>query len=80
MTTTPRKVCLVEYPASQSYTVQSIRAAFSAQLANWKVITSRAELGPGEEVDCEWSDYDEIHWDAAASGKTLVNSYAIRKA
>lgn len=75
-----QKICLVEYPASQSYTVASIRAAFAAQLADWRLITSRAELGPGEEVSCEWSDYDEIDWDGAASGMVLVNSYAIRKA
>jgi len=80
MSTSGRKICLVEYPASQSYTVASIRAAFAAQLADWTVLTSRAELGEGDVVTCEWSDYDEIDWDAAASGKVLVNSYAIRKA
>ena len=78
--TAHQKICLVEYPASQSYTVASIRAAFAAQLPNWKLVTLRAELGEGEVVSCEWSDYDEIDWDAAALGKVLVNSYAIRKA
>lgn len=74
------RICLVEYPASQGYTTSSIASAFASELPSWRVLTNRAQLSDGETVSVEWSDYDNLDWDAASSGQVLVNSYAIRKA
>ncbi|GAA6047142.1 hypothetical protein JCM3770_006921 [Rhodotorula araucariae] len=80
MAGTPRKqrTALVQYPGSQAYVVDSLRTAFQRQLASWRVLTEPAS--DGEKPDLQWSDYDELDWDLAMDGATLLNSFAIRKA
>lgn len=75
----PRKrTALVQYPASQAYVVDSLRTAFARQLPDWTVVHSPA--ADGTKPDLQWSDYDELDWDIAIDDRTLLNSYAIRKA
>ncbi|GAA6058550.1 hypothetical protein JCM10212_006989 [Sporobolomyces blumeae] len=75
----PRTV-LVQYPESQSYVVESLRTAFAQHPRPYSLVTDPADLEPGEKPDVQWSDYDELDWDLAMDDRTLLNSYAIRKA
>lgn len=72
-----QRVALVQYPAHQQYVVDSLRLAFQG-VEGWNLTTTRSELQHGQVPDLQWSDYDEIDWDALQNG-TLVNSYVIRK-
>ncbi|GAA5865512.1 hypothetical protein JCM8547_001272 [Rhodosporidiobolus lusitaniae] len=72
------RTALVLYPESQSYVVDSLRAAFTAQLPQWRFLTSKDDKGDGK-VNLQWCDYDELDWDSVMDSRTLVNSYAIRK-
>ncbi|GAA5916810.1 hypothetical protein JCM6882_004176 [Rhodosporidiobolus microsporus] len=74
------RTALVLYPDSQSYVVDSLKAAFVQQGSGWRVATSRDELEEGQKPDVQWSDYDELDWDWAMDESRLLNSYAIRKA
>ncbi|GAA5834459.1 hypothetical protein JCM9279_004322 [Rhodotorula babjevae] len=73
-----RRTALVQYPASQAYVVSSLRRAFARQLPDWTLVDSPA--ADGSKPDLQWSDYDELDWDLAMDDRTLLNSYAIRKA
>ncbi|GAA5826902.1 hypothetical protein JCM11251_002151 [Rhodosporidiobolus azoricus] len=75
-----QRTALVLYPASQSYVVDSLRAAFEQQLPEWRICTSRDQVEEGQKPDLQWSDYDELDWDWAMDENRLLNSYAIRKA
>lgn len=73
----PHRTALIQYPTSQSYILDSLRVAFN-QLPHWTLYTNRAQLEE-KSPDLQWSDYDELDWDAAAQEDHLLNSYAIRK-
>lgn len=77
MASPAQRTALVQYPASQSYVVDSLRTAFARQLPDWTLVTSPAD---GTKPDLQWSDYDEFDWDLAMDDRTLLNSFAIRKA
>ncbi|GAA6036636.1 hypothetical protein JCM8097_001264 [Rhodosporidiobolus ruineniae] len=79
MAESTQKTALVLYPDSQRYVVDSLRTAFDQQLPNFRFLTSRDQLG-GDKPSLQWSDYDELDWDVAMDERTLLNSYAIRKA
>ncbi|KAK4703299.1 tubulin---tyrosine ligase, partial [Phenoliferia sp. Uapishka_3] len=72
-----QRVALVQYPASQSFVLDSLLPALAKELPDWRVLTTRdaATL----EVDLQWSDYDEVDWDAGLGEGRMVNSYLIRK-
>lgn len=74
------RTALIAYPPSQAYVVDSLRRAFKAKLADWTIVSTRDQLADGAKPDLQWSDYDEIDWDWVMDERTLVNSYAIRKA
>lgn len=76
------RTALICYPTSQAYVLDTLRAAFERTLpaSEWQLAASPAELSAGTRPDLQWSDYDEIDWDAVMDERTLVNSYAIRKA
>lgn len=67
---------LVLYPETESYTTKALLKAFKSVLPNWTVHTARKD---NLQYDLQYSDYDEIDWDAAECSTTLTNSYMLRK-
>ncbi|KAM0793185.1 hypothetical protein ACM66B_000656 [Microbotryomycetes sp. NB124-2] len=69
------------YPESQQYVQASIKRALGhvPDLFKLQVSNDATQAAAHQQTaDVQWSDYDEINWDALALHK-LVNSYVIRK-
>lgn len=73
----PRRLALVDYPPSQRYMINILLECFRKLLPNWEIATVKESVG--RLPDLQWSDYDEMDFDAVKDPRRMLSSYVIRK-